>query len=175
MLFELLDDLLDVWNHGDLDFAINGEVERHAKKVFMDLASTDFHFSRAIVEEAGEVERHAEVFMDLASTDFHFSRAIVEEAGEVERHAEVFMDLASTDFHFSRAIVEESFIGALQPIDNLGNDVDEVSNYASSTCIGLSTKRWNEAFRISTSSQRTIRSRRSLIKHFGFNLFRRLR
>jgi hypothetical protein len=51
MLFELLYDLLDVWNHGNLDFAINGEVERHAE-VFMNLASTDFHFSRAIVEES---------------------------------------------------------------------------------------------------------------------------
>jgi hypothetical protein len=66
MLFELPDDLLDIWNHGDLDFTINGEVERHA---------------------------------------------------------EVFMNLAWTDFHFSRVIVEESFIGALQPIGHLGNDV----------------------------------------------------
>jgi hypothetical protein len=50
MLFELLkNDLLDVWNHGNLDFVINGEVERHAE-VFVNLASADFHFSRAIVE-----------------------------------------------------------------------------------------------------------------------------
>jgi hypothetical protein len=66
MLFELLDNLLDIWNHGNLDFAINGEVERHA---------------------------------------------------------EVFVNLTSADFHFSRAIIEESFIGALQPIGHLGNDV----------------------------------------------------
>jgi hypothetical protein len=66
MLLKLLYDLLDVWNHGNLDFAINGEVEGHAK---------------------------------------------------------VFINLASTDFHFSRAIVKESFIGALQPIGHLGNDI----------------------------------------------------
>ena len=51
MLLKLLYDLLDIWNHGNLDFAINGIVECHAK-VLMNLASTDFHFSRAIVEES---------------------------------------------------------------------------------------------------------------------------
>ena len=38
-------------------------------------------------------------------------------------HAGVFVNLASTDFHFSRAIIEESFVGALQPIGHLGNDI----------------------------------------------------
>ena len=59
---------------------------------------------------------------------------------------------------------------------DVGFRMDEVvSSYASSTCIGLSTKQWNESFRFGTSSLRTMRSRRSLIKHFGLNLFPRLR
>ena len=59
---------------------------------------------------------------------------------------------------------------------DVGFRMDEVSRNAGSTCIFLATKCWNEAFRFGTISLRTIvRSRRSLIKHFGFDWFRRLR
>jgi hypothetical protein len=59
---------------------------------------------------------------------------------------------------------------------DVGFRVNEMSRYAGSTCIFLATKLWNEAFRLGMSSLRTIwRSRRSLIKHFVFDWFRRLR
>jgi hypothetical protein len=62
---KLLHDLLDVWDHIDLDFTKDGKVEGHAEVV----------------------------------------------------------NISSTQFHFIGAVVKESFVGALQPIGHLSNDM----------------------------------------------------
>jgi hypothetical protein len=48
---KLIDDLLDTRYHGDPDFARDCKVQVHAE-VVMNLASTDFHFTRTIIEES---------------------------------------------------------------------------------------------------------------------------
>jgi hypothetical protein len=46
-----VENVLDVWDHGDLDFAGDGKVEGHAE-VVVNFASIDFHFTEAVVKES---------------------------------------------------------------------------------------------------------------------------